>query len=336
MSYQRVLHLTSGVALVVTDLHGAGAAYERIRDDFLRHYQAGQVQRLIFCGDLIHGYGSAADDASLPMLLDVMRLQRELGRETVILLLGNHEMPHIYGIHLSKGDVDFTPRFEAALTALDVQPIHGQRRADVLAFLRSLPLYVSTQAGVLLTHAGAPPQVQTVQHCAEVFDFDHDALLRLYDDRLRRQYDLAALKTNRVYLQLAQARLAIQDAADIRLPELLRAELISQTSAELQQLWDVLFALNEQGSSIAQYSRVVQRFLEIVSALTPVAQRVLVAGHIGVRGGHALIGTQQLRLASYAHAHPPQAGQVLWLDCDQPVQTAGDLLPGLRPVFARG
>jgi hypothetical protein len=330
--FKRVVDFDDGVAMIVTDLHGDGRVYNYLKEKFLALHKQGKVQRLIICGDLIHGYGAEEEDASLPMLLDVMRLQQELGRDVVTLLMGNHEMPHIYGISLSKGSIDFTPRFERALSALDKQKKAPVRRKDVLAFLRSLPFFARTQAGVLITHAGASPVVKNADIAADVLDFDHDALLYLYNDKLQG-YDLEALKQSFTYIGQAQEYLAIEGENDPRLPELLRAQLISQTSEEFRLLWDVLFSTNEQGWTLEGYGFVVKKFLEFISAHSPYEQRVIVAGHIGVRGGYELVGSQQLRLASYAHAKPMTHGMILLLDCAKPVHVAADLVPHLHPTF---
>jgi hypothetical protein len=336
-SYKRVIDLDSGTALVTTDLHGAGAIYDHLRKTFLRLRAEGTVNRWIICGDLIHSSGPEQDDASLRMILDVMRLQEELGQDQVILLLGNHEMPHIYGITLSKGSLTFTPRFEQALAALDHQskPKLPYHRRDVMAFLRRLPFYVRTKAGVTLSHAGAALPLATGHLIEAILDFDHDALLKLADDRMRAKYDVHALKSNARYIAQAQAELAIEGPYDPRLPELARAIVVSQTCEDFHLLWDVLFAQNETGGTpLSSYKKVVQESLQQFSACGPYEQRVIVAGHIGVEGGHKLVGLQQLRLASYAHAHPNEAGEVLLLNCEQPILYAEELLPHLRPTLS--
>lgn len=330
-SYKHVLDLDSGTALVTTDLHGAGIAYDHIRATFMRLRAEGVVQRWIICGDLIHSSGPEKDDASLRMTLDVMQLQEELGRETVILLLGNHEMPHIYGVTLSKGDITFTPRYEHALTALDHQPKARYRRRDVMAFFRRLPFFVRTKAGVTLTHAGAALPLATANLAEVIYDFDHDALLKLAEDRMRNKYDTAAFKTNARYLAQAKEELGVEGPYDPRLSDLARAIIVSQTCEDFELLWDVLFARNEtDGTPLSNYRKVVQQTLRQLSAYGPYEQRVLVAGHIGVEGGHKLVGLEQLRLASYSHAHPNEAGEVLLLNCAEPINDAEELLPHLR------
>lgn len=326
MTPSRIVDVDEGVALVVTDLHGAGAVYDRVRERFLALREQDAVQRLVLCGDLIHNDGAADKDDSLRMILDVMRLQEELGSDTVLLLLGNHEMPHIYSISISKGDIEYTARFEHALEE------SGKREA-VLAFLRRLPLYVRTKAGVLLTHAGASPAVTTTEAAENILSFDHDALLMLAEDRLRNGYDLGRLGTDTNYLRQAAHYLAVTGAHDPRLHHLLRGQLLSQTEEQFHFLWDVLFTYNEKTSSEQVYSFYVQKFLEAISALSEHEQRVVVAGHIGTRGGHRLVGERHLRLSSYAHANPTDAGEVLLLDCAAPVQWADELIPHLQPTL---
>ena len=133
-----IVDLPGGIAYVVTDLHGDWQAYSRYRDHFLALYHRQQADYLVLLGDLIHGYGPPEEDASLPMVQDVMTLQAELGHDRVIMLLGNPELPHIYGVTLSKGDQMFTPRFEWSM---------GEARAEIIAFFKSLPFVIRT-AGV--------------------------------------------------------------------------------------------------------------------------------------------------------------------------------------------
>src|SRR5512134_2131698 len=98
---QRIFDLTSGCAMVVTDLHGAWDVYRRLRDLFLAKHASGEIQHLVLCGDLIHSEGQEEYDASLDVLLDLIALQTELVKYKVTMLLGNHELPPIYGLTLA-------------------------------------------------------------------------------------------------------------------------------------------------------------------------------------------------------------------------------------------
>src|SRR5258706_9755823 len=123
----RILDLISGITMVVSDLHGDHDAFARYVGRFLQMRTRHKVDRLLLLGDLIHRDGAEDQDASLQMLLDVIRMQRTLPPGSVIMLLGNHEMPHIYGMSLARGDVEYTPRFEKALT-------QSGKRQEVLTF----------------------------------------------------------------------------------------------------------------------------------------------------------------------------------------------------------
>lgn len=332
MGQSRFLHLSSGVAMIITDLHGVGAVYDFLRDYFIREHKAGRVDYLVICGDLIHGYGAANDDASMRMLLDVMRLQAQFGADRVIMLLGNHELPHIYSVPLSKGNIEFTPRFERAMNELTPE-LDGITRDDVLNFLASLPFYVTTDAGVLLTHAGASNAIDSAETAEHFKTFDHTALLRLGDDIIRNHYPLDVIKGNESYRSQVRYYLSVADADDPHYLSLIRGQILSQENDEFNQLWDLLFAPNENGSSLSAYNQTVFDFLQHISAVSPVEQRVLIAGHIGTDGGHEYVGKQHLRLSTYAHAHPPERGEYVLLDCAKPIETAFDLESSIHPVY---
>jgi hypothetical protein len=324
---RKVVDFDSGIAMVVTDLHGEGAIYDHLRRKFLTAHAKGEVDRLIICGDLIHGR-SGNEDHSLRMILDLMHLQATMGKDKVVMLLGNHEFPHIYNITLQKGGEEFTEPFERMLTQTG-------KRDEVYAFLRALPFYARTKAGVTLTHAGGTSAILTAQDAENLFTFDHDALLHLGEDILRRNVDMDLLKADKKYVQQAMKYLALTGINDPRLPNMMRGQIISQTlEQEFDFLWDVLFAQNEQSGSVTSYNMTAIHFLQAVSQSCEWKQRVIVAGHIATRGGHKLVGSSHLRVASYTHAQPNQAGEYLLLDCGEPIQAAAELIPHLRQTIA--
>lgn len=323
----RFLNITDGVALIVSDLHGDRDAFERCLDHFYRLRGRGDAQYLIFLGDIIHSAGPAEQDASLSMVLDILALQDELG-PTAMMLLGNHEMPHIYGVTLSKGDQDYTPRFERAL---------GPYRAAITGLFERLPFLIRTASGVMLSHAG--PSLDVIAFADQLRAYDHCTVLHEADrlltelDPLDEAYRLFGSQHGAPYDQLAHHTLAVDGPADPRYAHLLRGFLIGQRSRTFGMLWDLLFTRNEFGLNAAAYLNGCQRFLEAYSTDAPVPQRVMVSGHIATSGGHAVVNAHHLRLSSAAHAHPREAGEYLLLDCARPVPTADALLPWLRPVF---
>ncbi len=325
----RFLDLTDGVAMIVTDLHGDRDAFARYVTRFHDLHAAGDVQRLIFLGDLIHGYGPPQHDKSLSIILDVIALRDRLGPDTVIMVLGNHEMPHIYGASLAKGDLEFTPRFEHAL---------GGHRETVLTFFDSLPLAVRTAAGVMLNHAG--PAVEVIDHVERLRTFTHQDILSDADWTLAQADDLGSYYQqygavhDLPYDEAARHYLAITGPDDPRYNHLLRAFIIAHRSEDFQLLWDALFTQNEIGLAEFAYLQVVQAYLKAFSADAPAPQHVIISGHIVTpMGGHALVNRHHLRLSSATHARPREAGNYLLLDCAKPVRAANELLTGLGTVF---
>src|SRR5687768_17783212 len=89
----RILDLTSGVTMVISDLHGDRDAFARYVGRFLQLRTRQKVERLLLLGDLIHREAGEGEDESLQMVIDVMRMQTKLPSGSVVMLLGNHEMP---------------------------------------------------------------------------------------------------------------------------------------------------------------------------------------------------------------------------------------------------
>jgi predicted phosphodiesterase len=338
MVSQRVLDLDRGVAMVVTDLHGAWDVYRRLRDQFIEQRARGLVDYLVLCGDIIHSEGLEEGDASLEILLDIMALQADLGKEKVIALLGNHELPHIYGLTLAKGSVEYTPRFEATLSRLDQRYKAAQRRKDVINFLMSLPLFIRTKAGVLLTHAGASSEVSSTKHAERLFNLDHAALINAADQELKK-FDIASLQrgyshfTGLSYEEQARRYLAVTGPEDPRYNDLLRVLFLTGQNTDFDLVWNTLFSQNELEVGEATYQRTVKTFLQTISDVSPHEQRVLTTGHIGVKDGYAEIGKQQLRFASYTHAFPKRSARYLTLDCEAAVKTTSDIVGCLKFVF---
>jgi hypothetical protein len=325
--WDRVVELNEGKALVVTDLHGDGDAYRRYRDLYLRLRREQQVDYFILLGDLIHHEGPPETDASLRMIQDVMTLKAQYG-DHIILLLGNHEFPHLYAFPLMRGRTEYTPRFEAAL---------GEWREPVLDFLRGAPFFVRTRSGVLLTHAGGAAPLGEDASFEAVVNVDHDALWaegrRLLPagsqrQKLRRQ---VADAYGYPYDELIKHYLAVSGPDDPRYDDFLIGQMVMKKPL-FEALWETLFSRNEYEYGPAAYRAIVRRQLERFSRdFAP--QRVLVSGHIAVNGGREIVDEAHLRLASAAHAKPREAGRGLLLDVGQRVEDADQLLRQLVDVF---
>ena len=332
---RRILELTDGVAMVVTDIHGNLPDWMLIRDKFLQHHKQGEADRLVLCGDLLHTTEiSQVNDRSYELLQDVMRLQLEFGRDVVIMLSGNHEMPHIYDVMFSKGTpYAYNAHLEWEIKRHDDAGTGQFPRAVINRFLRELPYYIVTKAGVTLSHAGAPPYSHDLTWLEIIADFDHDSLLQLGQDKLKH-YDLKKLHNNRDYREKVYANLALVSLDDPRFTNLLRGEIIKEQEMLFRLLWNTLFLSNERdGYGRQQYLSDVEAFLKTVSTVTKFPQRVLTAGHVVVDDGFKVMSPQKLRFASAAHANPKHSGVYLLLDCAKPVQDAAQLVSKLRRTW---
>ncbi len=333
---KRALTLPDGVAMVVTDLHGNAEAYYQVKAQFLKRYERGDVQYLIMLGDLIHPTHPNGTDASLNMVLDVMGLRQQLGKSAVMMLCGNHEMPHIYGQTLARGEVEYTPAFEAALARLESSSNATYRRADVIQFLTDLPFVIFTRGGVMLNHAGATPIIHDKRTTLALLNYDHETVIEEMD-RILENYDLdhaRKLYASRIGMSYDMAvlhYLAVTDQHSPRYNNLLRA-FVSENIGAYRLLWEFLFTRNEQDISSREYQRVCERYLECFSMVAEHPLRVIVSGHLPVRGGHQVVNRFQLRLATHAHANPQKDGQYLLLDCSQPFQQARQLTAHLHPL----
>ncbi len=325
MTWNRVINLEAGIAMVVTDLHGDGEAYTRYRDRFLDLHARGQADFFILTGDLLHRTPPAPDD-SLEMILDIIHLKEELG-DRLIYLMGNHEFPHRYTITLQKGNDLFTPRFEWALSHS-----MGEHRPQIMALLDSLPFYVRTKAGITLCHAGAFPGVDR-----RLFGLSHERILAETAVTIplesRPGYRTLLARQNRTtYDQLVHDNFAITSPHDPRYDDPLIGSVALSRHPDMSLLWDALFTRNEiqHGSAYPLYQK------ELLHALSHefYPQRVLVTGHIDCEGGYTLVNKQQLRLASAKHANPRESGHYLLIDSGGKINSADKLLPNLETVFS--
>ena len=324
----RVVDIDNGVVMVVTDLHGDWPLYQRYRDIFLALREREMVDTLVFAGDFIHSEGPPETDKSLAIVLDLMALRETLGPHLVV-LLGNHELAHLYAVVLSKGNHIYTPRFEAAL---------GGHRDAVLAFFDSLPFFVRTRAGVSICHAGAFPQAQNQDAIAQLFAFSHRDVWARGAARVPSHYrEALRLRLGKLshapYEKLVRDYFAITDPNDPHYDDFLISQFAMAEPA-FDLLWGAFTESNELQYGEVAYVRYVEALLHHLSeGYAP--QSVLVTGHIGCRDGYRVVaGGRQLRLASGIHAYPYESARYLLFDAAKPVENIRALLPGIGSVFA--
>jgi hypothetical protein len=108
---------------------------------------------------------------------------------------------------------------------------------------------------------------------------------------------------------------------------------LSGQNTDFDLMWNTLFSQNELEMGETAYLKVIKNFLQYFSDASIYEQRVLVAGHIGVKDGYTEVGPQQLRVASCTHAFPKRSARYLIMDCEKEIKSSSDLVPNLRYVF---
>ncbi len=324
--WQRVVDLTEGQAMVVTDLHGDWDAYQRYRDTFIQLRAQDQADVLILDGDMIHASAPAEQDKSLEIVLDIIRLKEELG-DNLIYLLGNHELPHIYTITLQKGEELFTPRFEFAM---------GDNREKIVSFFDSLPFYVRTPGGVSICHAGASTALGETNGIERLFNFSHQEILSRTRAQITQEERPSLIRAmrkmhGRTYNEMARKWFAVTGLDDPRYDDFLVGTL-AMSDKDFELLWPAMFSRNEKEYGDNSYQVLLNTMLQALSASFE-RQSVLVTGHIDCQGGHKVVNRQQLRVASAKHALPREAGLYLLFNVRERFETAADLAPNLRSVF---
>jgi len=325
-NWQRVVDLTEGQAMVVTDLHGDWDAYQRYRDTFFQLRALGQADILILDGDMIHASAPAVQDKSVEIVLDIIELKKEL-EDSLIYVLGNHELPHIYSITLQKGDELFTPRFEFAM---------GDKREEIISLFDSLPFYVRTPGGVSICHAGASTALGETNGIDRLFNFSHQNILTRTRAQITEEERPSLIRAmrkmhGRTYNEMARKWFAVSGLDDPRYDDFLVGTL-AMSDQDFELLWPAMFSRNEKEYGNNSYQVLLNTMLQALSDGYE-RQSVLVTGHIDCQGGHKVVSRQQLRVASAKHALPREAGLYLLFNIRERFETAADLVPNLRSVF---
>jgi hypothetical protein len=326
--HPRLWSLNSGVAMVVTDLHGDWKAYQYFRDCFIDLHSKGKADCLIFVGDLIHSESAIFPDQSVDIVLDVLNLQSKFG-EAVIYLCGNHELPHIYNYGLSKEKTEYTPAFEK-------QMAQRNARTEIIDLFYNLPFYIRTASGVCISHAGATQLISIFQSAIKLFDWDHQTIIsqartKLSEgdkDGLRRAY--AKLSQAESYNDLALKYLSVSEVNNPRYDDLLLG-FFSTSDNDFDLLYSALSTACEQEFDLETYSTALTKLLEFISSEYS-TQTILVSGHMAVQNGYQAVTNKQLRIASGVHAKPSETARYLLFDTAQPIGGIENLIAGLISV----
>lgn len=179
MSNEKFVKLPSeGRLLIVTDLHGDLEDYER----YIGLWNCDDPNfHLVFVGDFIHSIYD--DDGSIEIIDDVIEKNKKYPNFHP--LLGNHEWSHIVGSPVFKGYNNQSQDFENLI--VEKKGSLEPHLSKYIEFFKSMPLFVQTENGLFISHAGPSRYIHTKNAFYRIFDNDynyhilHDFLWNRYD-----------------------------------------------------------------------------------------------------------------------------------------------------------
>ncbi len=188
---KRVIRLPrKGKLKIFADLHGNWRDYSRIKEIFIG---SDKDCYLALLGDYIHGSPGYPDESER-VLDDLIKLKRRY-RKRVIPLLGDHEHSHIGGPTVAKHGVNQTLAFEHRLSRDKIKKYKD--------FLRSLPLLIKTDSGIIISHSGPvrASVIKEVNLINEANMIDYDDFMDMDPYEFRDNTFLGNLLWNRSYKQ---------------------------------------------------------------------------------------------------------------------------------------
>ena len=281
-----ILDMDEGKILVATDIHGNWEDYVKIRKVYEKLKRDKRADILVYDGDLIHSDGKY-EDKSLEILDDLI----DNPDKSIIPVLGNHELMHIYHLEVKKDEMDTS--FAEPLE-IRIEEERNNNREKYIEFMKQMPYAIRTKGGVVINHTGPNPPmtglyrkgygdlVQKYDAFQLMNQLDHDKILKQLKD------------TTRELIEKDYGHKLADNFFDDFSPQISQIFLSSPLG---NYLWDVFFNLNEFGFEERMYNEMLDKFLKTMSNGNR-KQDFLVSGHIGVTGGYKTINATQLRICS--------------------------------------
>lgn len=280
-----IIDIDKGKILVATDIHGNWEDYVKIREKYKTLKSQGKADMLTYDGDIIHSDGKY-EDKSLEILDDLI----DNPDKTIIPVLGNHELMHIYHLEVKKDKMDtsFAEPLEIRIEK------EGKNREKYIEFMKQMPYAIRTKGGVVINHTGPNPPM------AGLYRKGYGDLVQKYDsfnlmDQLDHDKNLDPLKiTTRKLIEKDYGHKLADNFFDDFSPQIGQIFLSSPLG---NYLWDVFFNMNEFGFEERMYNEMLDKFLKTMSNGNK-KQEFLVSGHIWVPDGYKTINATQLRICS--------------------------------------
>ena len=183
MHNNKIIQLPNqGRLIVVTDLHGN---YE----DYMKYLDLWDCSdedcHIVFAGDLIHSPYSV--DQSIEIMDDAISKSKKYSNFHII--LGNHEWTHITATDVYKMKKNLRLSFEDLIKNKkgNLQPTLD----NYIEFFKSLPLFVKTENGLFISHAGPSRNFHSMEDLNKISsdDYENDLLYDFLWNRFQEDYN---------------------------------------------------------------------------------------------------------------------------------------------------
>lgn len=339
MENKKIIDLDSGKYMIVADLHGNLQDYERTKEIYQKRKEASEVKGLIIAGDFVHAY--EGKDESKEIVDDLIKFTQE--DSNVHVLLGNHEFLHVYNFLFFKGNFDeFTHRFELAIK---------DDREKYINFFKSLPLYIRTKGGVLISHTGASKEVNKLERLEDIIGLNHDEIIKENMEDPDDGFNTLTSKQKEEFKKSLEERFGMPyeevlkktrgiDSEDKeRYESLLQGEYFKRRdksgkfeNPDAMWLLDILCNGNEGQYGNFDYLIIINEFLEKLSeGYTP--QNLIISGHIHSRAGFDVFEDMQLRIISGAEIIDPAAKSFVVIDTGKKYSCARELADNIHSLY---
>lgn len=301
----KIVDIPVGRLMVVTDMHGNWEDYSQAWKIFHDLHEHGEVDKLIFLGDLVHNRNPKKDE-SIRILDDLIRKEANHPDSIVMAILGNHEMVHIYHIELWRGADCYSEPFEREIR---------DNRSRYIRFLMSMPFAIRTSGGTLLNHSGPSGIIGIRKEESYKVNFEvlrnwkHEKLLAKCRDKAKMPRDFDPLEHFHPRMGMAFVR-----------------------KRKGQFLWEFLMNKNENRYA-QQYESIVNQFLQFMAQGTTAPLTVMVNGHLQVPKGIKIVTPRQLRLSSGFGAKSDKHKTFVLVDAEKTYQDAADLATKCRALY---
>ncbi len=152
-----------GRVLIFTDVHGNIEDYNKYLDKWDSNDSDCHI---VIAGDFIHSIYK--QDYSIEILEDIIEKFKKY--DNFHPLLGNHEWSHIANANLFKGTINQKKDFEEMIVERksSLEPY----LSNYITFFKSIPLFVQTENGLFISHAGPSKKIETYEDYEYVVEDD--------------------------------------------------------------------------------------------------------------------------------------------------------------------